>query len=213
MITRHIVQGLIGALSVASFCTVAAFGQRQSLTPEEIAQAIEWGQSGRPEGYPLRSAFPGNKTPPGAVYRPYLRVALAARAAREEGRTFTADDVTPEMTASLIYFAIGEVGENPLPAAPLPADAPLAMRLITEHSDPLSSRRREVSAVWTRRDVSAFLQYGLRPKWSYMFGAFRLDDVRADTRVELYREFREGSHREVLTKPGLVTETDLASWR
>ena len=185
MITRHIVHRLIGALSAASFCTVTALGQSQSLTPEDITQAIEWGQSGRPEGYPLRSAFPRNKTPPGAVYTPYLRVALAARAAREEGRTFTTGDVTAEMTAPLIYFAIGEVGENPLPAAPLPADAPLAMRLITEHSCPGSSRRREISPVWTRRDVAAFLRHGLRPKWSYMFAAFRLEEVKPDTRVEL----------------------------
>lgn len=213
MITRHIAHGLIWVLSAAGLWTVTAFGRSQSLTPQDITQAIEWGQSGRPEGYPLRSAFPGNKTPPGAVYTPYLRVALAARAAREEGRTFTTGDVTAEMTAPLIYFAIGEVGENPLPAAPLPVDAPLAMRLTTEHSHPGSSRRREISPVWTRRDVAAFLRYGLRPKWSYMFAAFRPEDVKPDTRVELYREFREGSHREVLATPGLVTEADVASWR
>ena len=213
MITRHIAHALIGTLSVASLCTVSAFAQRHSLTPEDVAQAIEWGQSDRPEGYPLRSAFPRNKTPPGAVYTPYLRVALAARAAREEGRTFTAEDVTAEMTAPLMYVAIGQAGENPLPAGPLLADAPPAMRLITAHSHPGSSRRREISAVWIRHDVPAFLRYGLRPKWSYMFAAFRLEDVKADTRVELYREFREGSHRELLATPGLITEADVAAWR
>lgn len=87
------------------------------------------------------------------------------------------------------------------------------MRLITAHSHPGSSRRREISPVWIRRDGAAFLRYGLRPNWSYMFAAFRLEEVKADTRVELYREFREGSHREVLAKPGMVTEADLAAWR
>lgn len=213
MVIRHHARYVTAPVCLAAVWAVAGLGQRHSLTPADIAQAIEWGQSGRPEAYPLRSAFPRNKTTSGVVYTPYLRVALAARAAREEERGFTAEDVTSEMTAPFIYFAIGEVGEDPLPPGPLPADTPVSMRLITDHSRPDSSDRREISPAWVRRDVPAFLRYGLRPNWSYMFAAFRIEQVKADTRVELYRKFREGSRGQLLATPGLVTEADLSAWR
>ena len=155
MIIRHHARHVTAPLCLAALWAVAGHGQRHSLTPADIAQAIEWGQSGRPEAYPLRSAFPRNKTTPGVVYTPYLRVALAARAAREEERGFTAEDVTSEMTAPFIYFAIGEVGEDPRPPGPLLADTPVSMRLITDHSRAGSSDRREISPVWIRREVPA----------------------------------------------------------
>ena len=183
-----ILGSLIASLLLASICDPVAPGARHSLLPDEIAQAIEWGRSGQPAAYPLRSAFPKARTTPGAVYTPYLRVALASRSAREEGRMFTARDVTPGMTAPLIYVAIGASGDDPLPPEPLPSTTPLSMRLVTEHSHPGSPRRRVMSAVWVRREVPAFLRYGLRPQWSYVFAAFPVDQVKADTRLELYRE-------------------------
>jgi hypothetical protein len=192
---------------------VPAHGRRLSLTPEEVAEAIIWGHSARPQAYVLRSAFTKNKTPPGVVYTPYLRVALAARAAADRGREFTVEDVTAEMTAPLIYFAIGDYGADPLPAASFPADTPLSMRLVTKHSDPSSSLRRVIPAKWIRHEVPFYLQYGLRSEWSYVLGAFPIEFVQADTRVELYREHREGSRLHVLAAPGLVSEADIRAWK
>jgi hypothetical protein len=83
-----------------------AHGQKQFLTPELIAEAIVWGRSAQPEPYVLRSAFIRNETPPGVVYTPYLRVALAARAAADQGREFTVEDVTAEMTAFMVTVTL-----------------------------------------------------------------------------------------------------------
>ena len=193
MIARRVARHFMVGLSLLILWAAAAHDQNISLTSEQIAEAIAWGRSAQPDAYVLRSAFTTNKTPPGAAYTPYLRVALAARAAADQQRKFTAQDITAEMTAPLIYFAIGDYGADPLPLHSLPPGAPLSMRLITEHSHPRSPLRREVSPVWIRFEVPAYLRYGLRPDWSYAFGAFPIEQVKADTRVELYREHREGS--------------------
>jgi hypothetical protein len=87
------------------------------------------------------------------------------------------------------------------------------MRLITEHSDPQSLSRRVISAAWLRREIPAYLQYGLRPEWSYALGAFPIAVVQADTRVELYRQRGEGPNLQVIAAPGLVSEADLRAWR
>jgi hypothetical protein len=147
------------------------------------------------------------------VYTPYLRVALAARAAKESGRAFTSEDVTEEMTAPLIYFAIGDAGSEALPFGSLPTDTPLRMRLVTHHSEPGSPLRREVAPVWLTDDIPEYLRCGLRSNWSYVLGAFPVQQVTADTRVELYREFRSGSQRQVVTAPALIAEADLKMWK
>jgi hypothetical protein len=195
------------ALSVVTLC-----GQVGALAPNDIAQAIEWGRSGRAEPYTLRSVFPHNKTRPGVAYTPYVRVALAARAAMQAELEFGPSEVTQEMTAPLVYFAIGDAGPDPLPGS-LAWETSLRMRLVTPHSDPMSPSRRQLSPVWMTRDIPNSLRYGLRPDWSYVVGAFRIEDVKPDTRVELYREFRDGSHHQVLAAPGLITEEDLRVWR
>ena len=213
MIPVSVARYLASSLGLLLLWADVADGQRASLTPDQIAEAIVWGQSAQPDAYVLRSPFAKNKTPPGVVYTPYLRVALAARAAADHGREFTVEDVTAEMTAPLIYFAIGDHGTDPLPAASLPADTPLSMRLITEHSNPGSSRRKVILPAWVRFEVPSYLRYGVRADWSYALGAFPIEHVQADTRVELYREHREGSRRQVLAAPGLVSQADLQTWK
>jgi hypothetical protein len=37
--------------------------------------------------------------------------------------------------------------------------------------------------------------------------------VKADSRVELYREVESGSHYQILAAPGLVTKDDLKAWK
>jgi hypothetical protein len=194
-------------------CGVATSGQKHGLTSEDIAEAIKWGRSGHAEAYVLKSPFLKNKTAPGVVYTPYLRVALAARAAADSGKQFAAEDVTKEMTAPLLWFALGDHGNDPLPSAVMPPDTPVSMRLVTHHSTPGSPLRQVIPASWVRFEVPSYLRYGLRPDWSYAVGAFPIEHVTADTRVELYREHREGSHLQVLAAPGLVSQADLQAWR
>lgn len=212
MIQAHDLRYFAVGLWLLALSPVAASAQ-PTLTAQEIAEAIEWGRSAQPEPYVLRSPFTTNKTPPGVVYTPYVRVALAARSADDQGREFGVEDVTAEMTAPLIYFAIGDHGTDPLATGVLPAHTPLSMRLVTEHSGVNSSRRRVISPVWVRLAIPRYLRFGLRSDWSYALGAFRIEDLQADTRVELYREHREGSRLQVHIAPGLISDADIRAWK
>src|ERR1700737_1758941 len=62
-----------------------------TLTPKDIDEAITWGMDGVPSPYLLHHDGPPGKVNPAivaAIYTPFLRVALAAKAALSAGRDF-----------------------------------------------------------------------------------------------------------------------------
>ena len=180
----------------------------QPLTPQQIDAAIAWGRTGQPEPYPLRSAFAKAKTPAGAVFTPFLRVALAARFAMERGEGFDVNDVTAAMIAPLVYVAIPDEGAM----EPLPADVAPSMRLVFPHSPLPSGRRAHISPTWLATELAAYLRgdEGRR----YLVAGFSLDQLRPGTRVELRRAMRKPNGGAwIQTTPGLITAADLASWR
>src|SRR5579871_1092548 len=74
------------------------------LTPRDINEAIEWGLNGDPVPYLLHHlGEPGRVNPVivGAVYTPFLRVALAAKAASQAGRSFAERDVSQVLSSRL----------------------------------------------------------------------------------------------------------------
>jgi hypothetical protein len=82
------------------------------LTQKDVNEAIEWGLRNPPlDPSPYLIHHLGststhiNQVITGAVYTPFLRVALAAKAARAEGRTFTPSDVWPKLIEPVIYIA------------------------------------------------------------------------------------------------------------
>jgi hypothetical protein len=198
------------AVVVGAFLAISVTGRAQSLTPEQIEMAITWGNSLQPTPYRLRSAFPRTSVPAGAVFTPFLRVALATKSATEEGREFTAEDLTADMVAPVVYIAIRDDG----PHSPFGPDTPVSMRLVTEHSIPASGTRRTIPAAWVRETLPAYLRDGLDPEASYVVGAFPMTLLRPDTRVELFRVLRKpGGGALVQTTPALITANDLARWK
>jgi CheY-like chemotaxis protein len=119
------------------------------LTPRDIDEAVKWGMHGSPTPYLLHHKGPSGKINPvivAAIYTPFLRVALAARAARSAGRDFASSDVTPRLIEPLIYVAFRwyccvdrEHGNDPAswdPTRP-PVDYKIAVpgdRLVGTHS-------------------------------------------------------------------------------
>src|SRR5262245_53374490 len=66
------------------------------LTAAQIEQAIEFGRLDNPAPYPLRQAsLPGRPRGivVGAVYTPFIRVALAAHAAAADGRVINIGEI------------------------------------------------------------------------------------------------------------------------
>jgi hypothetical protein len=101
----------VGVWSSAVAQDATAPGAAPALTKEQIAGAIADGLSKR-ELRPyrigkraslIRSAMAMEL---GLAYTPYLRVALAARAARDAYKPFDANSVTPEMVDPLVYVDV-----------------------------------------------------------------------------------------------------------
>jgi hypothetical protein len=81
-----------------------------TLTPKDIHEAIEWGLTGDPSPYLLhhqdgRTGNGVNSVIVGAVYTPFLRVALAAKAARDKREDFTPADVKAAWIEPVVYVA------------------------------------------------------------------------------------------------------------
>ena len=69
-------------VACALLATPVRAGSTGTLTSKQIDEAIEWGMNGDPAPYLLHHAGPPGRVNPvivGAVYTPFLRVALAVR--------------------------------------------------------------------------------------------------------------------------------------
>jgi hypothetical protein len=91
-------------------CGVASVSaQPTTLSPTDIDDAIRLGWYYEPEPYLLRG--PGRpwletderRVTVGAVYTPFIRVALASKAARMTGRTFQRSDVPSQLLEPVVY--------------------------------------------------------------------------------------------------------------
>jgi hypothetical protein len=95
----------VGAAWLLSFTTVA---QSDSLTTAEIEAAIKWGESGNAAPYLLHhAAQPGTTSDVvvGAVYTPFVRVALVAKAAWDGGQHLTREDVPSPLAEPVVLIA------------------------------------------------------------------------------------------------------------
>lgn len=107
--------------------------------PVALRAAIDWGISGDPQPYLLRHAqgVGTNDVVVGAVYTPFLRVALAAHAAWADGHELTPAEIRPTLTEPVLdiairWYAIRCPVEEP-PRAPtvlvVPKDTPFVRNL------------------------------------------------------------------------------------
>jgi hypothetical protein len=119
------------ALVIAS--TGGAAGQPGALSRATVQEAIAFGLSGDPRPYLLRHARDRNggtnDVVVAALYTPFLRVAIAARSAREEGRVLDPNNlpgwlVAPDLLVAVRWY-LGEPCEfEPAMAEPLVTAVP-----------------------------------------------------------------------------------------
>ncbi|MGH8637175.1 MAG: hypothetical protein ACREUZ_08585 [Burkholderiales bacterium] len=162
-----------------------------SLTRDEIAAAIEWGRTARPEGYTLRTSA-GVRV--GAVFTPYLRVALASRVAAESNQPFAPEDVTPQLIdpvgpesggRAVVYIAMRVDGIES------PAD-PQAFPDVRLLHDPFDNASTAITSMGGRRIGQGrrigprYLQYGLESMAVYSTASFQREQLRAGMGVELF---------------------------
>jgi hypothetical protein len=207
------------SVAAATICsgTLPAELPRFALTREEIAAAIAWGRTARPEGYPLRNS---NGERAGALYTPYLRVALAARSAAERNQPVSPNGVTPRVIdpkgvepsgQAIVYIAMRVDGTR----SPDDYEPGLVVRLLHDGAGGAAASPIATSDSTTvgrgKRFAPAYLQYGLERDAVYMFASFPDEQVRRASQVELFdgihrTRWRNGAH-------AIITEAELSRWR
>jgi hypothetical protein len=103
--TRLIIVVLLAGVATG---TIPAAAQPVALDARALADAIAWGRSGDPEPYRIFHA-PGegrNWKVVGLAYTPYLRVALAARAAAHAGVALDPGTLPAWLVAPVVYVAV-----------------------------------------------------------------------------------------------------------
>ena len=194
-----------------------------NLTPEDIDAAIKWGTQGSPTPYLLHHRRPDpakvNPVVVGAVYTPFLRVALAAKAAQERGHSFAASDVPSSLIEPVAYVAVrwyccvdrehGDDRENWHPLVPFDYKIAVPGR---------SSSPRQLNLVtplWVSRDLSILSKFGADVPYQdiVLIVAYPMSALKADLDIVIYREFREGNRGRSGYENGRINAEDLARWR
>jgi hypothetical protein len=201
-----------GLLTVVTLSTQPS--SQLPLGADDLVSAIAWGRSGRPEAYILRNAA---GVPVGAVYTPYLRVALASRAALQSNRQFGVADVTPHLIDSrgsaptgerIVYFAMRVDGIE----SPSNPEASLQVRVHGGLGSPSSVALSSGGTLGKgKRFGPSYLRFGLEPEAVYYMVQYPQDQLQVGIHVELF-DLAQGRRWKQST-PGVVTASDLAEWK
>ncbi len=165
--------------------------QRLALDPHLLREAIALGEEGEPKAYPLylydRDAKGADLL--GLIYTPFVRVALAASAARRVGRHLTPADVEPSLIGADVQIAFRWWGHFLSPGlagddeALLPPEA-----VVTEFGvTPVAGVGRR--PLWVRPAADGMLALGDHPRYSDMaiLAAFPPDVVNPNHFFHIYK--------------------------
>ena len=191
---------MVVALAVAGQSPTSAIESPQhALSAHDIDEAIDWGRSGEPQPYLLRhigdSPHHPNPVVVGAVYTPFLRVALAAQDAWRRGQMFTVADVDETLLEPSIYVAFRWYccdRDHPSPDSFRPFDPPdhqVALVPRTTHSPTPRELASAERPLWIRRDISLLDRFGGGLPFSdvVLIAAFPLNALTADHHFVIYR--------------------------
>jgi hypothetical protein len=204
--------GLTVAVLVAAITSLTA--EPGSLTRRDIAAAVAFGETGAARPYLLRhQGRPDNPVVVGAVYTPFLRVALLAQAAADRGERLNAAAVDPVVAAPLVYIAFrwyccDGVGDADL----LPESPPQVLMLPVAPRAPqfvnVMDRRHAVEPVWSRRGTAVLESFGASPPYDdvALVAAFPVGALQAGRPFVIFKD--GGSIR-----TGVVRADDVATWR
>jgi hypothetical protein len=209
---------------VVVLSAVAATPQAQTggLTPAAIVKAIAFGESQELRPYLLRhQGRLDNPVVVGAVYTPFLRVALLAKAAAERGERLAPADVEARWTEPLVYIAFrwyccdgnpatGEADawrsvEPQVLMLPIAERAPEFVRFTKD------ARQGAVRPVWARRGAALVEAFGGQVPYDdiVLVAAFPAGSIQAGRPFVIYKERADGDYR----RTGVVRPADVLAWR
>jgi hypothetical protein len=200
-----------------------------TLTRKDIDDAIRWGMDGDPTPYLLHHEGPpgnSNSVIVGAIYTPFLRVALAAKAARSAGHDFASEDVTHSLIEPVIYIAfrwyccVDPDHGNDL-ASWNPSTAPVDYKIATPGDRVARSHSRlrvTASPLSISRDISLLASFGgdLPYRDVVLIATYPVSVLPSAPNFVIYREWpspsvRQGKTTSILV--GKVTPQDVTRWR
>jgi hypothetical protein len=213
----------LAAAICTALCSIPLFAQPfGNLTPQDIDAAIKWGTQGSPAPYVLHYRRPDpakvNPVVVGAVYTPFLRVALAAKAAHQRGHSFAVSDVPSSLIEPVAYVAVRwyccvdrDHGDDLASWHPLvPFDYKIAVP-----GDRFPSPLNLVTPLWVSRDLSILSNFGAEVPYKdiVLIAAYPMSALKADMDIVIYREVREGDRGRRFIENGRIAAEDLARWR
>lgn len=208
----------MAGVALATLGLSSTLGQPRALTAAEVKQALAWGEAANPSPYLLHSLDPRgrqNSIVVGAVYTPFLRVALAAAAARVRGSQLQVDGLQPELLEPVVYVALRWFCGNARGECNPDVDEPITDALGRFHlarpGDQLALRdlRLTASPIWVEPGTGRLRDFGDLPFTDIVLVAAYALDALAHHDFVIFREY--GAAREV--RVGRVTTEELRRWR
>ena len=198
--------------TIASLRNVVA---ETTLSRAAIQEAIDYGLKGEPEAYLLRHVRDRsggtNDVVVGAVFTPFLRVALTAHHARERGRVITPDDISDWLVAPVIYVAVRwYVGEQCEFAMPEPIVSVVPRK--TAVASPMSQAMIDGRPLEVSRGASLLRRFGVELPYDdiAVVVTFPLDVLRQDVDFVV---MKYGPGEGACIERGRIPTTELSSWR
>lgn len=199
---------------------VTTEAEPRTLTRAAIEEAIAFGARGEPSPYLLRHV--GDSRSPivvGAVYTPFLRVALLSWATAGRGERLDPDSLDAALTEPLAYIAFRwYCCDSPATSSAFSTQEPQAVMLPTSPTATLPPENavghglfRGTRPVWSQSGTKALEEFGAAPTHDdvAVVAAFPLDRLRAGQRFAVYKDM--GTTASV--RIGVVRDADLARWR
>jgi hypothetical protein len=201
-----------------------------TLTPKDIDEAIQWGLTGTPSPYLLHheDGRPGtgvNSDVVGAIYTPFLRVALAARAARDKHEGFTPADVRDVWIEPVVYVAfrwyccVDPDHGNDL-ATWNPSKPPVDYKISVPGDRVTRSNARlrvTISPLWVTHDTSIVTSFGGALAYNdvVLIAGYPVSALASSPDFVIYREWPSATFSSGIIGliAGRVTPSDLARWR
>jgi hypothetical protein len=228
------VRAVVSAGCILAGVNAVGSPQMSALTPKDVADAISWGLNGQPRPYLLYHMTGGTAARPatvaaespivGAVYTPFLRVALAARNARLAGHTFGEQDITPQLAEPVVYVAFRWYccdADRPDPSTFDPF-VPFDYQIAERGKEQFLANWSHLSAapLWVSRDIALLSHFGgdLPYRDVVLVAGYPLSVLKGpNTAFVIYRKLDQNGSYQYITKEqiriGRVRAEDYSNWR
>lgn len=154
----------------------------------------------------------------GAVYTRLVRVAMAARAAAERGRTLEASDLKGPLADESVYVVMRWSTEDTERARARADGRTLPLRVGIMPGVYPPTEPALVRPLWSREDLSLLREFGASPPFgdAAILAAFPKEALKAGSFLMAYMQQQEeplhvGPYSSV--RGALITQADAAAWR